>query len=254
MGKVILSAVVAIVFGFLVPTASAAGLFDKFKEDLNKATDEVTSGGSDSSGSSSALSLDQITEGLLEALKVGTETVVGQIGAADGYNGDPDIHIPLPDQMQQAQSWLRKFGLSGMADEVEEKLNRGAEAAAPKTKEIIWNAIAAMTMEDAKAIYDGPDDAATQYFRKVSTADLTETVRPIIDQSLHDVGAIAAYDNLLGEYQKYPLVPDIKSDLTAHATDLALEGLFHYLAIEEANIRNNPVARTTDILKNVFGI
>ena len=102
--------------------------------------------------------------------------------------------------MQQAQSLLKKFGLSGMADELEERLNRGAEAAAPKTKEIIYNAISEMTLEDAQGIYSGPDDAATQYFRKVTTADLTETVRPIIEQSLQDVGAITAYDNLLSQY------------------------------------------------------
>ena len=86
----------------------------------------------------------------------------------------------------------RQLRLSGMADEVEERLNRGAEAAAPKTKEIIYAAISEMTLDDAREIYNGPDDAATQYFRKVSTADLTETVRPIIEQSLQDVGADAA--------------------------------------------------------------
>ena len=114
-------------------------------------------------------------------------------------------------------------------------------------------AISEMTVEDAQKIYDGPDDAATQYFRKVATSDLMETVRPVIDQSLQDVGAITAYNNLISQYKEYPLVPNIQSDLTEHATELALEGLFHYLATEEAAIRNNPVARTTDILKSVFG-
>ncbi len=199
------------------------------------------------------LGVSEITEGLKEALKVGTETVVGQIGADGGYENDPKIHIPLPEKLQQAQDLMRRFGLSGMADDVETRLNKGAEAAAPKTKELIWKAITDMSLEDAKKIYDGPDDAATQYFRKVSTADLTETVRPIIDQSLQDVGAIAAYENLVGEFRKYPLVPDVKSDLTEHATGLALEGLFHYLAVEEAAIRNNPVKRTTEILQSVFG-
>ena len=110
-----------------------------------------------------------------------------------------------------------------------------------------------MTLEDAQKIYNGPDDAATQYFRKVATDDLMDTVRPIINQSLEDVGAITAYNSLVSEYKKVPFVPDIQSDLTEHATELSLEGLFHYLAAEEASIRNNPVARTTDILKSVFG-
>ena len=228
-----------------------------FLNDLKGAADKVlkSTGSSDSSSSSggSSLSLGEVTEGLKEALKVGTETVVGQIGAEGGYADDPAIHIPLPEKMQQAQKFLRQFGLSGMADEVEARLNAGAEAAAPKTKELIWKAIHEMTLEDAQSIYKGPDDAATQYFRKVATGDLKETVRPVIEQSLQDVGAMQAYDNLIGEYKQYPLVPNIQSDLTEHATDLALEGLFHYLAKEEAAIRNNPIKQTTDILKSVFG-
>jgi uncharacterized protein DUF4197 len=233
-----------------VAAPANADFLKSLKDTVNKA---VAPTESSDSGSASGLGLSQITEGLKEALKVGTERVVGQIGADGGYENDPAIHIPLPESMQTAQSYLRKVGLSSLADEVEVKLNEGAEAAAPKTKELILKAISEMTLEDAQKIYDGPDDAATQYFRKVATNDLMDTVRPVIDQSLQDVGAITAYNNLVSEYKKYPLVPNIQSDLTEHATELALEGLFHYLATEEAAIRNNPVARTTDILKSVFG-
>ncbi len=239
-----------LILTFVAITAPKASFLDDLKGAAEKAVESAT-GGSDSSDQS--LGVAKIVEGLKEALRVGTETVVGQIGADGGYENDPAIHIPLPEKMQQAQKFLRQFGLSSMADEVEAKLNAGAEAAAPKTKELIWKAINEMTLEDAQKIYKGPDDAATQYFRKVASADLQETVRPVIDQSLQDVGAIQAYDTLIGEYKKYPLVPNIQSDLTEHATDLALEGLFHYLAQEEAAIRNNPVKRTTDILKTVFG-
>jgi hypothetical protein len=251
MNKTIAIVAMGVAFVLAGATNLQAGLLDKLQKTITDTTSS-SSGGS-SSGAASNLSTSQITEGLKEALKVGTETVVGQIGTTDGYNGDPAIHIPLPEKMQQAQSLLKKFGLSGMADELEERLNRGAEAAAPKTKEIIYNAISEMTLEDAQGIYSGPDDAATQYFRKVTTADLTETVRPIIEQSLQDVGAITAYDNLVSQYKTYPLVPDIKSDLTGHATEQALEGLFYYLAQEEAAIRNDPVKRTTEILTTVFG-
>ncbi len=235
----------------VIAPANASFLKD-LKDSVNKAVAPSESSDSGSS-STSGLALSEVIEGLKEALKVGTDRVVGQIGADGGYENDPAIHIPLPEKMQQAQSYLRKFGLSSMADEVEAKLNEGAEAAAPKTKELIVKAISDMTLEDAQKIYDGPDDAATQYFRKVATNDLMETVRPIIDQSLQNVGAITAYNNLISEYKQYPLLPNIQSDLTEHATKLALEGLFHYLAQEEAAIRNNPVARTTDILKSVFG-
>ncbi|MFT6556727.1 DUF4197 domain-containing protein [Sneathiella sp.] len=236
------------------PLISQASFLDDMKGALKKSV-EGAEGSSDSSSGSSlnGLSSSEIIKGLKEALKVGTDTVVGQIGAEGGYNQDPAIHIPLPEKMQQAQKYLRKFGLSAMADDVEARLNKGAEAAAPKTKELIVKAINDMTLKDAEEIYKGADDAATQYFRKVATADLKETVRPVIEQSLQDVGALKAYDALISEYKQIPLVPNIQSDLTEHATDLALEGLFHYLAKEEAAIRNNPVKRTTEILQSVFG-
>jgi hypothetical protein len=251
MNKALFIVAVGAALTFVGATGSEANLLDKLQKTIQDTTSST--GGSSGSAGASNLSTGQITDGLKEALRVGTETVVGQIGTTDGYYADPAIRIPLPEKMQQAQSLLKKFGLSGMADELEERLNRGAEAAAPKTKEIIYNAISEMTLDDAREIYNGPDDAATQYFRRVSTADLTETVRPIIDQALQDAGAITAYDNLVSQYKSYPLVPDIKSDLTGHATEQALEGLFYYLAQEEAAIRNNPVKRTTEILTTVFG-
>ncbi|MBT7249559.1 MAG: DUF4197 domain-containing protein [Rhodospirillaceae bacterium] len=148
---------------------------------------------------------------------------------------------------------LKKFGLSALADDVELRLNRAAEAAAPKTKELIWKAISSMTPDDAMAIYKGPDDAATQYFKKVATNDLAATVKPVVDSSLAEVGAISTYDQLMGQYKALRFVPDVKANLSQHTTDLALKGLFHYLAAEEAEIRKNPAKRTTEILSKVFG-
>ncbi len=110
-----------------------------------------------------------------------------------------------------------------------------------------------MTVEDAKQIHDGPNDAATKYFERVASADLMATVEPVIDNALKQVGVISANDSLISKYKGLPLVPDIKADLQAHATQLTLDGIFHYLAKEEADIRANPAARTTYILKTVFG-
>lgn len=200
-----------------------------------------------------ALSLDDIAGGLREALKVGAERVVAQIGAADGFNADQAIHIPLPPALQKVQSTLSRFGLSALADEVETKLNRGAEAAMPRAKALIWKAIAAITLDDARRIYDGPDDAATQYFRTVAGGDLLTDVRPIIEQTLADAGALAAYDQLMGQYAALPFVPNVKANLTDHAAQLAVDGLFHYLAAEEKQIRQDPAKRTTDLLARVFG-
>jgi len=199
------------------------------------------------------LSREDMIAGLKEALRVGAETVTAQLGAADGFNTDPAIHIPLPQSLQSAQSTLKKFGLGSLADDVELKLNRGAEAAMPKAKELVWQAISSMNLEDAKGILNGPEDAATEYFRRVATPELKATVAPVIEQNLRDVGAVAAYDQLVGEYSNIPFVPDLKADLTAHATTLALDGLFMYLAREEAAIRKDPAKRTTEILTKVFG-
>lgn len=234
----------------LTVTAVQASFLDKLKG----AVDQVTgSSGSEGGAATGALGTDQIIAGLKEALRVGAERVVGQVGAADGFNADPAIHIPLPEQLAKVQGLMRKFGLSAMADDVELKLNRAAEEAAPKTKELIWKAVNAMTVDDAKKIYNGPTDAATQYFKRVATPDLKATVEPVIDNALKQVGAITAYDTLMSNYKDLPLVPDVKADLQAHATQLTLDGIFHYLAEEEASIRANPAARTTDILKQVFG-
>ncbi len=240
----------AFAVGVILAAAPAnAGLLDKLKSTV----DSVTGGSSDSiSGASQTLGTDQIIAGLKEALRVGAENVVGKVGATDGFNADSAIHIPLPPGLAQAQDALRKFGLSALADDVELKINRAAEAAASKTKELLWKAVNDMTLDDAKAIYDGPEDAATQYFRKVATPDLKATVEPVIDDALQQVGALSAYDNLISQYEAIPFVPDIKGDIKGHATTLTLDGIFHYLAKEEAAIRANPAARTTDILKQVF--
>jgi len=238
-----------IVAGLIVSSPGGAqNLFKSLTDSAKKMIPPSTAG-----SATDTLGKQEIIDGLREALRIGVQSVVGQIGAADGYNADTAIHIPLPSKMRKAQDLMRKFGLSALADDVELKINRAAEVAAPKTKELIWRAIREMSLDDAKRIYDGPKDAATQYFRRVSSDGLSGAIKPVIDQALSEVGAISAYDSLVGQYSKMPFVPDIKSDLSSHAVQGALSGLFHYLAKEEAAIRDNPAKQTTDLLKRVFG-
>jgi len=228
---------------------------------LKGALDTVTQDKSSDTGSSAragtgaavGLSTQELTAGLKEALRVGADTVARQLGAVDGFNSDPAVHIPLPKELQTVRSTLSRIGLASLADEVELKLNRGAEAAMPQAKKLVVDAISAMSLEDAKAIFNGPKDAATQYFRRVSGPDLEKTVAPVINRTLQDVGAVTAYDQLVGQYSTLPFVPDLKADLTAHATRLTLDGLFLYLAQEEAAIRENPAKRSSEILAKVFG-
>ncbi len=240
-------------FVVAVPEVRAQGFMDKLKKALPEGVPSLGTSGTSSSSPAAGLSLGDISSGLKEALKVGSERVLGQIGGADGYNKDSNIHIPLPSQLQSVQSTLRKFGLSRLADDVELKLNRAAEAAAPKTKQILWDAVTKMTLDDAKAIYNGPADAATQYFKRISSGELMQTIKPVVDGTLNQVGAIASYDTMMGKYKSLPFVPDVKANLSTHTTELALKGIFHYLAKEEAAIRQNPAKRTTEILTKVFG-
>ncbi len=201
----------------------------------------------------SSLSPAEMGGGLKEALRVGTETVVAKLGKADGFNRDSAIHIPLPSSMRTVQQTLGKMGKSGLLDDLETRLNRAAEAATPRAKELFVKAIQSMSIDDAKKIYEGPNDAATQYFKKAMTPGLREAFRPTVDKALSDAGAVKAYDTAMGQYKSVPMVPDVKADLTNHALDGALAGIFHYVAQEEAAIRTNPAKRTTDVLKKAFG-
>ena len=204
-------------------------------------------------GSSSGLTTREMSDGLLEALRVGTARVVARLGAVDGYNLDPAIHIPLPDTLRKVQSVLKSVGMSRYADDLELRLNRAAEVAAPEAKALFWQAIGEMTFDDVAQIFSGPDDAATRYFQRKMTPPLARRMTPVVARSLAEVGAIRSYDTMIAQYKSVPFVPDVKADLTAYTVDRALDGLFYHVAREEAAIRNDPAARTTELLRKVFG-
>jgi len=238
--------------GLLAAAVIAAPVSAQF--DLKKfGTDLLKGDTTPSPTGSSALSNPDLISGLKEALRVGADNVVGRLGRSGGFSDDAAVHIPLPDSLRQAQSVLGRFGMAGLFDDLELRLNRAAEAATPKAKELFGRAIQDMSLDDARAIYDGPQDAATRYFQGKMTPELSAAMRPVVEASLADVGAIQAYDNAMAEYRNLPMVPDVKANLTEHVVAKGLDGIFHYLAQEEAAIRSNPMARTTDLLKRVFG-
>jgi hypothetical protein len=199
------------------------------------------------------LSTGQIGAGLKEALEVGTARVVDMLGQTDGFNADPLIHIPLPESLTSVQSALSRVGMSDALDDLELRLNRAAEAATPQAKALFLDAIRNLTMEDVMEIYQGPDDAATQYLRAQMSTPLADAMNPVVDQSLADVGAAQSYETVMTQYNALPLVPKAEADLTTYVVDMGLDGIFTYLAKEESAIRNEPVKRTTDLLKQVFG-
>ena len=140
-----------------------------------------------------------------------------------------------------------------MTDDLELRLNRAAEAASPEAQAVFWQAIDEMTWDDVREIFDGPDDAATRYLERTMSSPLVTRMKPIVDSSLAEVGAVRAYDQAIGRYKAVPFVPDVKADLTQHVLERALQGLFLYLAQEEAAIRQNPAKQSTELLRKVFG-
>jgi len=203
-------------------------------------------------GIASNLTNTQIDAGLREALRIGTGTVVSQLGTANGFNLDPKIHIPLPGTLAKVDSALSAVGMGSLTQDLELRINRAAEAATPKAKALFVNAISQMTINDAKNILTGPQDAATQFLRNSMGPGLSQEMQPLIQNALSQAGAIRAYDQVMGQYANLPFMPDVKSDLNNYVTNKAMDGIFYYVAQEEAAIRTNPAKRTTELLKTVF--
>jgi hypothetical protein len=140
-----------------------------------------------------------------------------------------------------------------MLDDLEHKLNQAAERATPKAKDLFWQAISRMTIQDVSSIYNGPDDAATRYFEREMSAPLAAEMKPTVQETLSQVGAVQSYSQIMDRYNAIPLVPEVKADLTTYTLDKTLEGIFTRLAQEEASIRNDPAKRSTELLQTVFG-
>jgi len=205
------------------------------------------------SDATSVLPTTEIAAGLKEALRVGTERVVSQLGQPGGFQNDPAVHIPLPESLGTVQTALDRVGLSASLDALETKLNEAAEVATPKARDLFLGAITEMTLEDVKQIYDGPDDAATRYFQGKMSAPLAREMAPVVESSLSEVGAVQKYDEVMSQYRSLPFVPDAKANLSAYVVEKGMDGIFHYLAQQEAAIRTDPAARTTELLRQVFG-
>jgi hypothetical protein len=240
-----------------IASASAyAGWADKFKEvfqdeDVQKTVQDTV--GSSASGKASSLSMETIIDGLKEALEVGSRRAITQISQPGGYLDNQDIKIPLPDNIQKVASVLKKYGLESQVEKFEKSMNNAAEQAAPHATDLIAAAVKDMSFEDAKKIYSGDDDAATQYFKEKTSGKLRTLFQPSVEKSLGEVGATRYYNDLVKKAKDIPFVGDkVNFDLNGYVTEEALNGLFKVLADEEKQIRENPVARTTDLLKKLF--
>jgi hypothetical protein len=253
-------ALLAALLAALPSAAFAQGsLLDQGKNLLNGVQNGNRSGGSTGGGSSTgagaSLPQAQIGSGLKDALKIASQRTVGQVGKTDGYWGDNAIRIPLPGPIDKVSGALKTVGAGGLVDDLHMKMNRAAEQAAPKALNIFVDAASKMSISDARLILTGPKDAATQYFKKTSTNQLTTAFHPVVDNTLSQVGAVKSFNSVKSQASSIPLAGQQIGgfNLTDFTVGKALDGLFHYLAVEEASIRSNPAARTTDLLKKVFG-
>ena len=195
----------------------------------------------------------KIGSGLKEALQVGTGNAVNVTGKTDGYFLNQVIKILMPEKLKTFEKGLRAVGYGPQVDEFVLSMNRAAEKSAPFAKQIFWDAIGEMTFDDVRKILSGNDTAATDYFKGKTTDKLTTVFKPIVDKSMNEVGVTRQYNELVGYYQKIPFVKKESFDIDQYVVTKALDGLFHMVGEEETKIRKNPTARTTDLLKEVFG-
>ena len=229
---------------FSVSTSTAQ--FDKLKKTVDKKIEAVKP-------SSAGLSQEEVGAGLKEALTKGIEKGVDQLSKPDGFFKDLSIKIPLPEEANKVETKLRSIGQGKKVDETIESINRAAEDATTASKDIFVEAIKGMSINDAMSILRGDDNAATKFLDKSTRANLISKFEPIVKISLDKVGATQNWNAIFSTYNKLPFVEKVNPDLVEYATGKAIDGLFIQIAKEELKIRQDPMARVTDLLKKVFG-
>lgn len=238
MKKIILLLSVALISIQSVSAQTIKGLFDK----VTKAS--TTSG--------SGLSNEDIINGLKDALRVGTDSSAKRLSKLNGFFSDAAIKVLMPEEAKKVESTLRSFGMGPVVDKAILSMNRAAEDAASGVGNIFWDAIKKMSITDGLKILRGGDFAATDYLKSITTKELTEKFRPVIEASLVKVEATKYWKDMFTTYNRFSTKP-VNTDLTAYVTERALSGLFLKISLEEQKIRKNPAAQVTDILKKVFG-
>ena len=191
--------------------------------------------------------------GIKEALAKGTESAVNSLSKTNGYFGNQGVKIVMPSSIQKVADVARMSGYQKQVDEFVLSMNRAAEAAVPLAAKIFGDAVRDMSVDDARGILTGGDTAATQYFRRKSGDKLYAAFKPVVSSKVNEVGATRAYKDMMGQYQNAPFVSKQSLDLDDYVTNKALDGVFYMVGQEEKSIRTNPAARSTELLKTVFG-
>jgi hypothetical protein len=191
--------------------------------------------------------------GLKEALTQGVDKAVNMLGTTDGFMGNSEVKIPLPSSLQKAQKMMKMMGLGRQSDELVIKMNRAAEAAVPEAKTLLVDSIKKMTVADAKAILSGPQDAATQYFKKTTSTQMAAKFLPIVEKATANVQLADYYNKYAEQGSKLGLVKKEDANINQYVTKKALDGVYLMIAKEEAAIRQDPVGQASSLLKKVFG-
>lgn len=192
--------------------------------------------------------------GLKEALSQGAAKAVDSLGRSDGFLGNAKVKIPLPENLQKIEGLMRKLGMGRYADELVTTMNRAAEAAVPEAKALLLNSIKQMSLQDAKAILSGGDDAATQYFRRTTATPLAAKFQPIVKKAMAKVKLAEKYDEFAAKGVKLGLVKESDAHLEQYVTTKALDGLYLMIAEEERAIRKDPVGAAGQLARKVFGV
>ncbi len=250
--------VVSVVIGLGLSFNNAYSGWQDYLKTADSAIKSAT-GQDGASVATSALSNDKIASGLKEALGVGVKKAIAMLGSENGFLNDQSVKILLPESMQKVEQVLRSVGQEKMADEFITSMNRAAEKAVPKVTDVFVDQISNMSLDDAKGILSGGDTAATDYFKKHTSAQLRELMTPYINDAMDQAQVTQYYKTMTAQVKKYDSFGLMNSylgsasDIDKYVTDKTMDGLFSKIAAQEALIRQNPAARSTELLKDVFG-
>jgi hypothetical protein len=204
-------------------------------------------------GSLAGISNQDAVQALKDALVQGSGKAVSQLSMTDGFLGNPKVKIPLPDTIKRVESGLRMLGMGRQADELVVSMNRAAEMAVKEATPLLVSSVKNMSVSDAKSILTGPDDAATQYFRRTTSDALTQRFLPIVKQATERVQLAQQYNALAGQVAQYGLISKEDANIDLYVTRKSLDGLFIVIAEQERMIRRDPMGAATSVAKKVFG-
>ncbi|MBI1341957.1 MAG: DUF4197 family protein [Terrimonas sp.] len=225
---------------FIISSANSQSILDRAKKALGKGN--------------SSVSEEEAGGGIKEALNKGISSAVGFLNKKDGFFGNELYKVLLPPEAQKMEKTLRNIGMGKMVDDAILQINRGAEDAVGFATPIFVNAIKEMTITDALKLVSGGNNSITEYFKSKTSASLTNAFKPVIDSSLEKTNATKYYGDVVNKYNSLPTtMKKANPDLSGYVTEKAVAALFDRIAVEEKNIRENPAARTSDLLKKVFG-